>query len=376
MLRTFALFMVVALVAFAAAAADMDGDGRDDMTLEVIGQSVHDPGTMTDDVVHQIPTPEGVQTIVWVCEGDQTQGTLFVCDLYNYVIYELDPGTGAILNSFPAVGGGAHGLAWDGRYLIQNEYLAYTAHFTDKDWGTVYYSQPSSGGYGITWGKWDHPWDDQWLWAADHGAATITQDDYYTGMPVFSFPCTGSTVGAAWDGSHVWDSNWGASTLSRYDPNTGALLNTMAAPYYNPRDLCWDGHYLWTIHWENQTAYQIDLWLNAGLYPVTQYLNPRYILTDRNEDFEINASLKNHTEQFIERDVWLEAQMIGGPAHVIVEGPVHITLPPGVFKNVFRTLHVPPMAPYGLYDLYIRCGEQFPFWDQQDGIVVEVAEPQ
>jgi hypothetical protein len=372
MLRTFALFMVVAMVSFGAAAADLDGDGRNDMTLEVIGQSVRDPGGITDDVIHQIPTPPGCQTIVWVCEGEQNLGTLFVCDLWDYLIFELDPATGTILNSFPAVGAGAHGLAWDGRYLIQNEYGAYTAHFTDKNTGMLYYSQPSSGGYGLTWGKWWHPWDDQWLWAADYWGVMMHQDNYYTGGSVFSFPVNGG-IGAAWDGSHIWDSNWTSSTVNRYDPNTGALLNTMAAPYTNPRDICWDGHYLWTIHWESQTAYQIDLWLNEGLYPVTQYLNPRYVLTHRNEYFEINATIKNHTDQFLWRDVWLEAQMIGGPAHVIVAGPVHIPLPPGAYRNVYRALHVPHMAPYALYDLYIRCGEQYPVWDQQDGIVVEVA---
>ncbi|KPJ54040.1 hypothetical protein AMJ39_01895 [candidate division TA06 bacterium DG_24] len=377
MRRTLTIFVAISMIAFAAAAADlsavvdMDGDGRDDATLEIVAHAGPVAGQATDDVVHSIPTPQGVQTIVWVCEGDQTEGTLFVCDLWDLVMYELDPATGDVLNSFAAVGSGAHGLAWDGQYLIQNEYGAYTAHFTDKNTGMVYYSQPSSGGYGMTWGKWGNPYNDQWLWVADHGTAMIYQDDYYTGNNVFSFPGTGTTVGAAWDGSHVWDSNWVASTVSRYDPNTGALLNTIATPYWNPRDLCWDGHYLWTIHWENQTAYQIDLWLNAQLYPVTCYLNPRYIEKQPGDEITFNASVMNHTDAPVAVDLWMEAHQVG-TGETWVGDVAHVTLAPGIMYNVFVTKYVPGCpTTHGMWDLYMKCGD-FPEWEFQDGIVVNV----
>jgi len=270
MWRTLPILLAFAVIAVAAVATEMDG----------VGVTVPDQGVrhLTDDPIHSIPIPSGGLSIVWVCQGDQNDATLFICSMYE--IYEVDPATGTVLNQFPSAEG-IHGLAWDGRYLIQNGYNTGTMWFSDKHTGQVYYSQPSPGGYGIAWGKWDNPWDDQWLWVTDFQDQMMYQTDYYTGGSVVSFPVVGG-IGAAWDGSHFWDSKWTTAELNRYDPNTGVLLNTISAPQGNPRDICWDGHYLWTVHQES-IAWQIDVWLNAGLYPVTQYLNPRYVLTHRGE---------------------------------------------------------------------------------------------
>lgn len=374
MLRiSIALLLSLAMVGSFAHAVDRDGDGLDDLTGKVSGISTPGAGVSPATVVHQIPVPAGCQSIVWVCTGQQSQGTLFVSSTWDLTIYELDPVTGAVLNSFPAADpSGCHGLAWDGRYLIQNGYNTFTTYFTDKDTGAVVYTQPSSGGYGLTWGKWDGPYDDQWLWAADHTLVALFQDDYYTGANVNTFATAGANpVGAAWDGLAIWDSNWSDSTLHRYDANTGALLDTMAAPYTNPRDLCWDGHYLWTIHWENQTAYKIDIWLGGSLYPLTQYLNPRYVKVQRGGSFRLNVTLKNHSTAPFTTQVWLDAQQRGSTSVFTVAGPVGLTLPPMGMIDTDRTMTVPAAAPTGIWDLYLRCNG-YPQWSHQDGIVVEI----
>jgi hypothetical protein len=291
---------------------------------------------------------------------------LFTCSTSE--VYEIDPATGNVLNSFPSAQS-IHGIAWDGRYLIQNGYNTGVMMFTDKETGAVAYSQPSPGGYGIAWGKWDNPSADQYLWISDFQDQMMYQTDYYTGLSVLSFPTNGG-IGAAWDGSHFWDSNWSNGTLQRYDPNTGMQLNQMAAAEYNPRDICWDGHYMWTVH-QSGMAHQYDVWGNAGLYPVTVYLNPRYIEKSPGDPITLNVSLMNHTEDPIETDVWFSAQRVGSTE--TYDGQVyHITLCPGAYFNVFKTKYVPgcPGA-LGLWDLYIRCGD-YPEWDVQDGVLVEV----
>ncbi len=356
-----------------AAAIDADGDGRDDLTLQSTGVTTPGSGLAPETVVHQIPVPDGCQSIVWVCEGSQANASLFVSSLTYYTIYELDPATGAVLNSFPsASSSGSHGLAWDGRYLIQNGYNTYMADFTDKGTGTVAYSQPSSGGYGLTWGKTDTPHADQWLWAADHWVYSMFQDDYYTGANVFSFVCAGTnTIGAAWDGMCIWDSNWSDSTLHRYDAATGALLNTIGAPYSNPRDICWDGHYLWTIHWENSTAYQIDLYGAEGLYPITAALNPRYIKGQRGSVIRFEVTLLNHTASTQTTQAWLVGQQQQSTNEITLAGPVNLTLAAGQMLTVNRSMMIPNAAPLGIWDLYLRVG-QYPTATHQDGIVVEV----
>jgi len=363
--------MEVFLLRSTAFAADKDGTGFDNTSGKFVGEVK--PGDLgTALFVHSIPVPGSPQCCQFVATGDWKSGTLFVDD-FGGTIFELDATTGAILNSFPNAGGNMHGLAWDGRYLIQNGYNTYTSHFTDKDTGALSYSQPSTGGYGIAWGKCETPYDDQWLWTADHNTNLMSQDNYYTGASAFTFAnAYGSgQVGSMYDGINIWDTAWSASILQCYNVS-GAPITSFSAPYNNPRDGCWDGHFMWTIHWENTTAYKLDLYQEAGLYPVTGCLLPRHVSTSPGSSFTVEVSLMNHSTSTMQKQVWLQAEQVGGGISHTVAGPINVSLAAGQFLEVDRRITVPNSSAYsGLWDIYVRVGT-FPNAEHQGGIVVDV----
>jgi len=367
-MRKLILFAAFAFLVPFAFAADEDGDGYDDVTGQFVG--VITPNDPTDaKYIKSIPLQGSPQCGVYVATDDWKSGTFFIED-WAGTIYELDATSGAVLNSFPNGGGNIHGLAWDGRYLIQNGYNQYVSYFTDKDTGAVIYSQPSTGGYGIAWGKCDIPVDDQWLWTADHNTSVMSQDDYYTGASVSTFASGSGMVGAAYDGINVWDTLWSSSILNCYSP-AGALITSIGAPYTNPRDGCWDGHFMWTVHWENVTAYQVDLYQEAGLYPVTGNLQPRYLQTTVGGSFTVEITLMNHTTASVAKQVWIQAEQVGGGVSKTVVGPVNLNVAPGLLE-VDKRFSVPNKPAFkGLWDLYVRVG-QYPVAEHQGGMVLDV----
>jgi len=358
-MRILVLFAAVALLVPIATAAEGDGIG------------VVSPGAGSGRFVHSIPIVGSGNCGQYVATNDWASGTFFIED-WAGSIYELDATTGAVLNSYPNAGGNIHGLAWDGRYLIQNGYNQYVAYFTDKDTGATIYSQPSTGGYGIAWGKYDSPYDDQWLWTADHTTNLISQDDYYTGASVFTFPTVNTgLVGVAFDGINLWTMQWSSDIIECHNP-AGGLVTTIGAPSSNPRDGCWDGHYLWSVHWQTATAYQMDLYQEAGFYPVTGCLLPRYNQTTTGGSFTLEVTLLNHTSMTVQTQAWIQAEQVGGGISKTVVGPVNLSMAAGQFLEVDKRFSVPNKPQFkGLWDIYVRVGT-FPNADHQGGVVLEV----
>ena len=370
MLRTFVIIFALVLMGSVVQAVDLDGNGYDDVTGLFVG--VINPGSGSGRYVHSIPLVGSGNCGQFVATTDWASGTFFIEDRAGS-IYELNADTGAVLNSYPNAGGNIHGLAWDGRYLIQNGYNQYVSYFTDKDTGATIYSQPSIGGYGNAWGVYKiQPYSDQWLWTADHSTNLISQDDYYTGASVFTIPTSNSgLVGVAFDGINLWTMQWSSSIIECHNP-AGGLVTSIGAPSSNPRDGCWDGHYLWSVHWQTATAYRMDLYQEAGFYPVTGCLLPRYNQTTTGGSFTLEVTLLNHTSMTVQTQAWIQAEQVGGGISKTVAGPVNLNMAAGQFLEVNKPFGVPNNPQFkGLWNIYVSVGT-YPNADHRSGVVLEV----
>jgi hypothetical protein len=139
-------------------------------------------------------------------------GYLWAASSSNSMLYELDPVSGAVLDTVSVPGLSMAGLAWDGSAF----------------------------------------------WVTDSGADIIAKVNT-SGAVLLTFPAPSSgPVGLAWDGAYLWDVDWVSDELHKIDPSSGAVLHTIPSPDTRPAGVAWDGQYLWTNGRNSATTYKLD----------------------------------------------------------------------------------------------------------------------
>ena len=168
-------------------------------------------GAVLKELTAPSPQPWGM-----TFDGDN----LWISDFAEKTIYSLDPGTGGVVDSFPApdVVGGAKGLAWDGQYLYAMGWTSPILYRLDRQ-GNVLGQVELEGGAG---------------------------------------------GGLTYDGANFWAPCGGICQFDR----TGRLLGWIHAASDGTWDLAWDGQYLWASQRTNEN------WVDDKIYQI-QILEPR-----------------------------------------------------------------------------------------------------
>ena len=118
------------------------------------------------------------------------------------------------------------GTAFDGTHLFQ--IAEDRIHRIDPATGTVIASIPAPGEGGDS----GMAWAEGSLWVGQYRARKIHQVDPDTGRVLRSIETTRLVTGVTWVDGELWHGTWEGdeSDLRRIDPETGALLDTIAMP--------------------------------------------------------------------------------------------------------------------------------------------------
>jgi hypothetical protein len=371
------------LVVTAAVARDIDQDGRDELTGDLVPAT--SPGNpMADGPIHSIylgglGITGNINAATWESDGmtsapNGATGYLWVGDTGNNIVYKIDATVPMIVATL-YLGVNLDGLGWDGQYLIVHD-SGGLVHQVDPTTGAVVASVPSVCGWphGISWKADNSPWSDQWMWEPDFSGGMVHQVQYFTNTIGFSFMDGGSVIGSLTDGWRTWTSDFGTDNYYQYDIATGALLNSLyvGAVNGNPRDGTWDGHHLWDVTWWNGNwAWQWDLYTELSMYEVTICPNPKYTAVQRGQVLTLMIGIKNHTASPQTVKGTLEVYDCNGVLRV-VEGPRTINMAPGMVINYAWHKTCPMGAPLGIYKVRTIIEDMNYNEIHEDWCVVEV----
>ncbi|MBN1433533.1 hypothetical protein JW921_02165 [Candidatus Fermentibacterales bacterium] len=224
-----------------------------------VSLALADPG----DVVSVIPAPGGnPDGLTWV------DGSLYITSDSDFMIYEIDPDDGTVLDFFIGYGDDdvLTGLTYDGTDLwsCSNQFI-YKRSLPD---GTVLDSIPAPNptcNEGLAWDGssiWSTNWNDDMVYELDPSNGDILS---------FFFPSgSDGATGLAWDGTYLWVSMQGSVLIYRMIPGDPTPVSFFLAPCDTPQDLAWDGEYLWVTEYVASGAmvYQIEPG-EIGLSPAT-----------------------------------------------------------------------------------------------------------
>jgi glutamine cyclotransferase len=161
-----------------------------------------------------------------------------------------------VVDSFPSYAPSySMGLAFDGRYLWNDEAFSHWFARVDTAGGTLLNSfTPTAGNRDMTF-------DGQYLWVTDWQNELVYKYDTSTCviMGSFSPPFYGKPNGMAWDGTYLWVGEEGGQ-IWQLD-TSGAVIHTIPAPNSsssNPRGLAFDGTYLWVGAQTVGLIYMVD----------------------------------------------------------------------------------------------------------------------
>lgn len=161
-------------------------------------------------------------------------GSIWTSTLWNEV-YQLDPGTGAVLNNFLLSG--------------------------SQTWGTP--SQP-----------WGMDFDDQgYVWIVDFAERKLFKIDPMTHQIVKSFYTpnhdAGGCKGLAWDGQYLNVMGWVNSVIYQMDKN-GNLIRSIPLDHGGAGGLAWDGMYFWVPGGGKIYKYNTDGKLMGWIYAASE----------------------------------------------------------------------------------------------------------
>jgi glutamine cyclotransferase len=147
---------------------------------------------------------------VWFAAGDR--------------LYAFDPASGTVLRSI-AVAADA-GTAFDGRHLFQ--LAGDRIQKIDPKTGRVLATSPAPGGGGAS----GLAWAEGVLWVARYQDRTIHQVDPQTGAILRTIASTRFVTGVTWIDGELWHGTWEGdeSDLRRVDPRTGEIQETLEMP--------------------------------------------------------------------------------------------------------------------------------------------------
>lgn len=370
------------MAATTALAHDVDRDGIDDVTGEIVQRPAGGepsgkwPALSIDLGALGI---QGVNSATWESDGvtpgaGGATGYLWVGDSWNNIVYKIDVTVPEIVSilSLPV---SVDGLGWSGEHLVvhsTNRKVHQVNPITGFVEGTV--DSLCATPRGICWKPAGTPFSGQYMWQVDSFVIWTQQVQYFTSNSAFLFPAPPTPIGALTDGWRVWISDTATAGYRQYDISNGTLLKTLDVSLVNgnPRDGTWDGHHLWDVTWENGSwAWQWDLYLELGLYPVTVCANPKHQKVQPGAWGTVWIGLKNHTGDNRPIVGTIEIYDCGG-ALVFTEGPTSVTLNPGqVIDHEWKKV-CPPTALPGIYKVRVEISHPSGLDPHEDWCLVEV----
>ena len=174
--------------------------------------------------VHKIDPSSGssIYSFPVTHTGDLTSAHNFIwiSDPIKDEIIKVDAVDGQVLKTLPSPGAAPAGLAYDGTYLWNVDWMDNTVYKLNPVDGTVIssFTSPTTGGraYGLTW-------DGVALWMVDWVDDTIYQVNSSDGVVIKSFPAPGpNSQGLAWDGKYLWVSDYDVDTIFKIDSGSDA----------------------------------------------------------------------------------------------------------------------------------------------------------
>lgn len=376
--RAYVVAALGSLLALSAVARDMDRDGMDDVTGDLVPSTAMG-NPLADGPIHMVNLDAlgivGANSATWESDGvfpapNGATGYLWVGNSWDGVLYKVDTTIPSVVATFyPGVI--PDGLGWDGQYLLVHS-SGGLVHQVDPHTGAVVNSVPSlcGGPHGISWKAHNSPWSDQWMFEPDFSGGTIYQVQHFTSNLGNSWAGMGSVIGSVCDGWRTWISDFGSDSYHQYDIDTGGYLTSfyVGTVNGNPRDGTWDGHHLWDVTWQPTSwAWQWDL----VMYDITICPNPKYQMVDPGGMVVIKIGIKNHTGDELTVKGKLEVYNCQG-MRVFLEGPRTVVMHPNQVRNVTWTKQAPPMVQPGIYKVRLVIEDLQGNEIHEDWCVVEV----
>lgn len=150
-----------------------------------------------------------------------------------------------LLDNIRSPASGPVGLAWDGRFLWNNDFNSSRIYQIDLAFGEAMRSLINPGALsGLAW-------DGRSLWCGLHAAGWIRRTNPATNDfdQTIVIPDHGWISGVAWDGKRLWAVSQQRGLIFALDPKNGDVRGTIPAPVAGG-GLAWYGGRLWLGHAE------------------------------------------------------------------------------------------------------------------------------
>jgi len=194
---------------------------------------------------------------------------LYNCD-DNDSIYHLQSYSFALLNTFPIPGGGLGlGLAYDGSFMWHADMYA-------GGTGTIYKLNPGTMAVVDSFpsprpNPADLAYGGGYLWAAILQAGPIIKIDPDTGAEVdyVDVPTGSRPFGLTWADGYLYVGDTNNDVIYKINPDTGVVASTFPSPGPYPSGLTFDGDYFWVADWTDHAIYKTSLQSEAADVRVT-----------------------------------------------------------------------------------------------------------
>jgi hypothetical protein len=149
-------------------------------------------------------------------------------------------------------------MTWDGSsFWIADCYADEIVHLSASGTLLGSFPAPSTGPVGLAW-------DGAYLWDVDFVDDQLHRIDPATGGVVHSVPAPDTRAkGLAWDGTHLWTNGRDTPLTYKVSPWTGSVVTSFATPpgatISNGQGAAFDGQYLWVSNTDEEMIYQVDV---------------------------------------------------------------------------------------------------------------------
>jgi DNA-binding beta-propeller fold protein YncE len=192
--------------------------------------------------------------------GLTNDGTdLWLCDYTTDMVYEVNPGSGLVVSSFPAPGDISMGLEWDGHYLWVGNFN----HFfkVDVEAHPVQELQELRAFNAPLWNPFGIDWHEGYLWHTDSWDDIVFEvhpDNPHSFLKRFEMPYYGAAA-IVHDGTYLWNSDGQSNRIFKLSPDSGEILEVYGFPGSGPFGLDHDGVDLWAVSGYDDRILRLDV---------------------------------------------------------------------------------------------------------------------